>query len=142
MATKEQTRKVKSAERAFMKADEALADFENQHAELIAEFDKLVEKRETARQRLITIVSQSAVAAGGMRVSRPLKLTFDGKYLYETLDPELRDGIVEMKYVVNRKAYDKAVAAGLLDDEVTNNAVLNSEVGTSVTKQIKPIRLR
>lgn len=130
-------KKVERYYRKFQEASQAVEDYidevgecleEGQFIAAASEFRETMEEktdaREAARIQLERVVREEQLGIGPITVTNRTSVTYDGKYLYENLDPELRDQVVVVEYKVKGPEFKKLAANGKLSPEQVSEAVL------------------
>lgn len=127
---KEKTKDSKSAKRkvdrlakSYREAQEALDEYQEEYEDILDGFEKLAIERNIALDKLKRGCKDARMSAGPLEIVVQKNRVFDGKYLYDKLDGDIRDKIVEVQYKVKPAIFDKFVQSGDIEPKMAKKSV-------------------
>lgn len=131
-------KKVDRYYRKFQETSKAVEDYidevgqcleEGEYIQDASEFRETLESRtdarEAARIQLERVVREEQVGVGPITVSNRVTVSYDGEYLYNNLDPSIRDQVVEVVYKVKGTEFKRLSANGEIDASKVEGAILS-----------------
>jgi len=130
--------KVERYYKKFQEASQAVEDYidevgncleESDYIANASEFRETLEQktdaREAARIQLERVVREERIGVGPITVSNRVTVVYDGKYLFDNLDPSIRDKVVTIEYKVNSTEFKRLSSSGEIDQDKVQGAILD-----------------
>lgn len=132
-------KKVDSYYKKFLKADQKIDEYIDEvGSELMdcgfclspEEFREtlqgMMDERENARIQFERVVREERVSIGPIVVTKRSNTAYDGKYLFDNLDPSIRDEVVEVKYSVKAANIKKLSASGSIPIQILADSIIDT----------------
>ena len=116
-------RRVAKLAKSYKDAQKELDEYQAEYEDILQGFENLAVERNIALDRLKRACKDAQISAGPFTIKVQHKRTFDGSYLYSTLDDEIRDKIVTVEYKVQPKMFDQYVQSGQIDPKTAQKSI-------------------